>query len=50
MLAKKKNAEKDNMIKIITQTTKKIDYMKQFRVRRFSFRQEKVSIFRFWNA
>jgi hypothetical protein len=35
MLSKKKNAEKDNMIKTITQTTKKIDYMKQFRVKIF---------------
>ena len=50
MLGKKKNAEKDNMVKIITQTTKKIDYMKQFRVSQHLFSQEKTSIFRYYSG
>ena len=32
LFAKKKSAEKENLIRVIAQTNKKIDYLKEFRV------------------
>lgn len=50
LFAKKKSAEKENLIRVIAQTNKKIEYLKEFRVFIWLFRPEKPTIYQFCSA
>ena len=49
LFAKKKSAEKENLIRVIAQTNKKIDYLKEFRVYCVLFRLGRSIICQYWN-